>query len=373
MWSRIIILSCIILFSTSCQAGPVPRAGNTEEPPSQSGQIVIASETAEATPFATSTPDTTAVPAPTDTPVVTVATARCFISSEGVPVTFLPDSKRLVIKERSGVKIFNLEAMQEESFLQAPQDLAAVALSPDGELLAWSLMDNSIQLIQVADQKLVKTIKAHDMPVLRLRFSSQGDRLFSASYDTWVRIWDRKGQQLDAFQPTAADDLPNEIEAIALSPDDALLGSIPFDGPTKVWDLATKKEVANLGNTGGDVTSDIAFSPDGKYAAVITLGRLSLWTIPDWKMVWDKAPVMAFAFSPDSHVLAYSELEDKSSVIFYPLVDSLNPRTIDGGPALLYRLVFSPDGALLASAGEGTQIWDMDSGQLLYAGKATCP
>jgi len=87
----------------------------------------------------------------------------------------------------------------------------------------------------------------------------------------------------------------------------------------------------------------------------------------------EKAAVRAFAFAPDSHVLAYSEFEDKSSVTFHPLVDSQNSRTIDGGPALLYRLVFSPDGALLASAGEGVKIWHVDTGQLLYAGKATCP
>jgi|WetSurMetagenome_2_1015567.scaffolds.fasta_scaffold181179_2 WD40 repeat protein len=371
MRSRSFIFLCIILLSTSCQAGPTPGVANTAERPSPTRQSATAA--AEITPLPTSASDSTAEPTRTNSSVMPAADVKCFLTSEGTPIAFLPDSKRLVIKERSGVKLFNLDTMEQESFMQAPQDLAAVALSPDGEQLAWSLMDNTIQLVRVADQKPVKSIKVHEMPVLRLIFSSEGDRLFSASYDTWVRIWDRSGEPLDAIQPTAADGLPNEIEAIAISPDDTLLGSVPFDGPTKVWDLAKKKEVANLGNTGGDVTSDIAFSPDGNYVAVNTLGRLSLWTISDWKMVWDKAPIMAFAFSPDSHVLAYSEMEDNSNVTLHPLVDSQNARTIDGGPALLYRLVFSPDGALLASAGEGIQIWQVDTGQLLYTGKATCP
>lgn len=321
VWRRLFILLCIILSSASCQAGATPRAASTEELRSQTAQTVIASETPESVPLTTSASDNTAEPVRTNAPVVTTEPVKCFITSGGAPIAFMPDSRMLAIKERSGVKLFDLESMEEETFLQAPQDLEAAALSPDGELLAWSLVDNTIQLVQVADQKLVKSINVHEMPVLKLIFSSKGDRLFSASYDTWVRTWDHKGQQLDAFQPTAALDLPNEIEAIAISPDDTLLGSVPFDGPTKVWDLAKKKEVTNLGNTGGDVTSDIAFSADGKYVAVNTLGRLSLWTITDWKMVWDQATVSAFAFSPDSHVLAYSEMEDESSVIFHPLVD----------------------------------------------------
>jgi WD40 repeat protein len=278
-----------------------------------------------------------------------------------------------MIRERSGVRIINLETLEEEISLQAPQDLAAAALSPDGELLAWSLVDHSIQLIQVADGKILKTLKVHEQPVLKLKFSAQGDRLFSASYDTWVRIWDRSGEPLDAFQPTGALDLPNGIEGIGVSPDGALLGSIPFDGPTRVWDLATKKEVANLGNTGGDLTSDIVFSRDGQFVAVDPLGRLSLWSTSDWKVIWEGISSQAFAFSPDGQFLAYSDMDDNNNVTLRPLVDSPNTRTLNGNQGFIYDLVFSPDGTLLASAGAGIQIWRVETGQLLYSGKATCP
>jgi WD40 repeat protein len=370
---RIFILLFIILSSASCQAESTSRAESAEKLLTPTRQAAIVSRTPETVPLPASPSDRPSEPAPTSSSGVAASSVKCFITSEGVPIAFMPDSKMLAIKERSGVKIFNLETMEEENFIQAPQELATVALSPDGKLLAWSLADNSIQLIQVADQKLVKSIKAHDMPVLKLMFSSQGDRLFSASYDTWVRVWDRRGEPLDAIQPTAADDLPNDIQAIGISPDGSLLGSIPFDGPTKVWDLATEKEVADLGNTGGDVTSDIDFSPDGQFLAVVTLGRLSLWSTSDWKMVWDEAQVMVFAFSPDSYLLAFSDLEDNNNVILRPLVDSQNIRTIHGGQFPIYLLVFSPDGNLLASAGAGIQIWQVDTGQLRYTGKATCP
>ena len=95
----------------------------------------------------------------------------------------MPDNTRIVIKDRSGVRILHLETM-EEDVLEAPQELASVALSPEGALLAWSLMDNTIQLIRIDDQKLVKTLEARTLPVLKLRFSPAGDLLFSASYNT---------------------------------------------------------------------------------------------------------------------------------------------------------------------------------------------
>jgi WD40 repeat protein len=357
------------LFIASCQTGQ-----HTVNTPTAIMKTGFPSETPEVLPSSTPTPQGETEPSPTDLPVVSTAAPRCFtVSTEVSAFAFMPDSVRVLIKERSGVRIFNLETMEEESFLDAPQELLGVALSPDGEILAWSLPDNTIQLIQVADGKLLKTLEGHTLPVLKLRFSSTGDRLFSASYDTWVRIWDRDGKLVDTFQPTAANDLPNEIEGIGISPDGTKLGSVPFDGPAKVWSLTEKKEVANLGGTGGDVTSDISFSPDEKYLAADPLERLSLWRTSDWKVVWTGVHSLAFAFSPDAQILAYSDADDNYNVILRPLAGTQETRTLKGYQTPIYDLFFSPDGALLAAAGPTTQIWQVESGELSYIGKPTCP
>jgi WD40 repeat protein len=262
--------------------------------------------------------------------------------------------------------------MKAENFFQAPQDLIGAALSPDGEILVWSLADNSIQLVRTSDGKLINTMKEHTLPVSKLRFSPTGDRLFSASMDSWVRIWDRNGKPLDAFQPTGADNLPNDIEGIGISPDGTMLGSIPFDGPTRIWNLADKKEIVNLGETGGDVTSDLDFSPDGKFVAADPISRLSLWRTSDWKKIWSGVSSMAFAFSPDGQFLAYSDMYDDYNVTLRSLPEFLETHTLEGHNAAIYELFFSPDGALLASGGAGIRIWQVETGQLLYVGKDIC-
>jgi len=364
------LLLGIAFFMASCQTGQIPGATDATIVPTAT---VMPSKTPGVALSSTPPSESEAQPTDTELPVISETVPHCFIASTEVsPFAFMPDSVRILIKERAGVRIFNLETMEEENFFQAPQDLIGVALSPDGEILAWSLADNSIQLIRIADGKLMNTMKEHTLPVFKLRFSPTGDRLFSASADTWVRIWDRNGEALDAFEPTGADNLPNEILGIGISPDGTKLGSVPFDGPARVWDLAGKKEVANLGGTGGDATSDIAFSPDGQFVAADQAGRLSLWRTSDWEKIWTGVSSMAFAFSPNGRFLAYSDIAD-NNVFLRSLAGTQKTHLLGGNRTFIYELFFSPDGALLASAGAGIQIWEVGTGQLLYIGKDACP
>jgi WD40 repeat protein len=375
MLKRILfILVGLAFLMTSCQTGQIPGATDIARIPTRTEQASLPTKTLPIGPSFTLTPEIEAASIKTALPVSTGTLPRCFVSStEYDPFAFMPDSIRILIKERSGVRLFNLQTLQEEYLFQAPQDLVAVALSPDGEVLAWSLGDYSIQLIRVIDGKLINTMKAHTLPVMKLRFSATGDRLFSASMDSWVRMWDRNGKLLDAFQPTGADNLPNDIEGIGISGDDMMFGSIPFDGPTRVWDLSTHKELVNLGGTGGDVTSNIAFSPDGQFVAANPISRLSLWRVSDWKKIWSGVSSMAFAFSPDGRYLAYTDMDDDQSVTLRSLPAIDETSTFEKDHATIYDLFFSPDGALLASAGAGIRIWQVETGQLAYIGKAACP
>jgi len=174
----------------------------------------------------------------------------------------MPDGERILVKTMDGVQIFNLKTLQEDGLIKAPRNILAAAISPDGGTLAWSLDDNTLQLVQIADGQVVSIMTGHTNMVGKLRFSPSGDRLYSASHDTWVRVWDMEGNQVDAFQPLGAD-FPSEVLGIGISPDGTQLASVPFDGPVKIWDLATKQLVATLGGGGGFDTSDAVFSPMG--------------------------------------------------------------------------------------------------------------
>ena len=307
----------------------------------------------------------------------------CFVTGFS-PIAFMPDGDRILVRAENGVQIFNLQTMEEEEFLVAPTNLnyPAVALSPDGKVLAWALEDFSIQLIRISDKKLLHTLTGHTDIVGKLIFSPNSDRLFSSSHDTWVRIWDMQGNLVHAFQPTGALGYPNEVLGIGISPDGSLLATIPFDGPVKLWNLENYELERELGAYGGYDTSDISYSPNGQLVASDTANGLFLWRASDGTVLLGGNPginSMAMAFSPDGRFLAYGEIKEKFDVAVFAVAisspDGVHEiRTLEGFPAPVGILFFSPDSSLLLSSDWlETRIWRVEDGQLLYVGKSSCP
>jgi WD40 repeat protein len=112
----------------------------------------------------------------------------CFTPKEFSPFAFSADNTKLLIRLNQGVQIINLQTGNETNLLNAPMAVFAAALSPDGETLAWSLEDSTIQLVQVSQGTVRYSLNGHPDPVLHLLFSPPGDNLFSASHDGFVRI-----------------------------------------------------------------------------------------------------------------------------------------------------------------------------------------
>jgi WD40 repeat protein len=334
---------------------------------------LIRSMTISHTPKVTSSPTDTSSASATPTPE-----PPCFVTGFS-PIAFMPDGDRILVRAENGFQIFNLQTMQEEEFLDAPTSLnmPAVAVSLDGEVLAWALEDFSIQLIRISDKKLLHTLTGHTDIIGKLSFSPNGDRLFSASHDTWVRVWDMEGNLIHAFQPTGALDFPNEVLGIGISPDETMLATIPFDGPVKMWDLKYYKLVRELGGTGGYDTLDISFSPDGQLIASDTATGLFLWKTSDGTEVLGGnlgINSMAAAFSPDGRFLAYGESGEKFDVVLSSPDGTKRIRTLEGHPAPVGILFFSPDSSLLLSSDwVETRIWQVEDGQLIYVGKSACP
>jgi WD40 repeat protein len=305
----------------------------------------------------------------------------CFVTGFS-PIAFMPDGQRILVQAEKGVQIFNLGSMQEQDFLEAPTRLLtpAVALSPDGEVLAWALEDFSIQLIRISDQKLLHTLTGHTDIITKLIFSPDGDRLFSASHENGVRVWDMEDNQVHAIQPPGALGYPDEALGIGVSSDGTMLATIPFDGPVKLWDLKDYRMIRELGSFGGFDTSDIFFSPDGQLVASDTASGLFLWKTSDGTELLGGNPginTLAVAFSPDGRFLAYGEIgwnAEKIDVVLRSADGSQKIRILEGLPRIVGILFFSPDSSLLLSSDwVETRIWRVEDGQLLYIGKSVCP
>jgi WD40 repeat protein len=103
----------------------------------------------------------------------------------------------------------------------------AIALTPNGTLLATGGSDHTVRLWDAAPGKTLHTLKGHTVAINRLVFTPDGKTLASATGD-WVR-----------------DSAPGEM---------------------KLWDVATGKERAPVKGHAGFVMS-LAFSPDGQTLA----------------------------------------------------------------------------------------------------------
>lgn len=354
----LLILSGVVLISlAACQPAALSSATETNPP----------TDTAQPSPSPTQT--ATPEPSPTSTPEPPADSPACFTPREILPFALMPDNAQLLIRTGSGVQIINLENLEEESFLEAPQNVYAAAISPDGGTLAWSLEDDSIQLIRLSDRETIATLTGHPDLVYDLRFSPAGDRLYSASHDGVVREWDLDGNLLSSI------DAGGEVLGMGVSPDGTQLVTIPFDGPVALWDLASSERLAEFGSTVGYDTSDAVFSPDGQFLAADLATGIYLWRVSDAELLWNGVKnSMAVAFSPDGQFLAYSDIDDGNPVVLASPDGAQTVKQLGELQSPVWQLFFSSDGSqLVATDGVEIRIWQVEDGELIYIGKAACP
>jgi WD40 repeat protein len=317
-----------------------------------------------ATPFVTNMP---ATPIPNPTSGLKDLAATCFKPEQLPAFAFTRDGTGILVRAGSGVQIFSIKSGELVAFIRASSNVVSAALSPNGQILAWSLDDNTIQLVQISNQKVLRTLQSHTDTVTKLKFSSNGDFLVSASHDYSVKVWNLLGEELISFTAGAL--------GIGISPDGSILATVPYDGPVTLWDSATGEKIKELGGTGGYDTSAAGFSPDGSFLAADLASGIYKWRISDGALVWDEVKnSMAVAFSPDGQYLAYSNIDDSNKVVLAAPHTGQFIRVIDQMQSPVWELFFSPDSSLLAvTDGVEIHVLRVEDGTLLSVGKNNCP
>lgn len=171
------------------------------------------------------------------------------------------------------------------------------------------------------------------------------------------------------------------VVAVAFSPDSKTVASASHDGAVKLWDIATGKERATLGNEYRGCLGCVAFSIDGKTVASGAIG--SPFPLPDLQEVklWDVSTgklrtrlkardyyVYSVAFSPDGKTLAslhgdvtlWDLATNKKRATLEAYVDENRPSNepVHG----VESVAFSPDGKMLAAAANferAVNVWDL--------------
>lgn len=205
-------------------------------------------------------------------------------------------------------------------------------------------------------------------------FSANGKVAVTIGNDaSTVQLWNRTTREQIGLPITVPGNA--QVWVVALSADGRLLATADNDGTTRLWDVATHKQIGAAIVTKNNLVLALAFSADGtRLATAQGYGTFRLWdvathreiggplTSPVPTDVWagpEPPTYIGIAFSPSGSILATADSD--GAVRFW---DVATHKQIGAPMALpgdnVPGLAFSPDGAMLATADSDgvVRLWD---------------
>lgn len=223
----------------------------------------------------------------------------------------------------------------------------AIAISPDGQILASGSDDATVKLWNLQTGQLLNTLSGHLRGVTSLAFAPDGSFLVSGSKDRTIQLWHPK--QADATMTLTA--RSGSIKAIALSPDGQWIASGGLDNKIHWWNLRDRTLVHTLSGHMSSVLS-VTISPDGQFLASGSKDRtVKIWHLESGREVatlanhlWD---VNALVFSANGkHLISGSS--DKTIKV-WDVAEQRVCHTLSGHLGAIHGLAVSRNGQAIIS------------------------
>lgn len=250
-----------------------------------------------------------------------------------------PDNRYLAMTGPDGLAhMWDVATGQRQLTLAAHQGLAlAIAFSPDSQILATASFDRTLKFWQIPSGVCLEIISTPG-PVWSGCYSVDGARFYLGLEDGRILVWDvNRHEWVEKFMAHGA-----TVASLAIHPQAPVLVSSGYDRCIKLWHLPTQTCLYQL-TAHTDNVWNVAFSPDGMVLATAGFDGIT--------RLWDTQGL---------GTISHAQNSDPANI---PSLSCLHTLSLHRGQ--LQGLSFSPDGSLVATAGQDgvIRLWQVNTGQ----------
>lgn len=277
----------------------------------------------------------------------------------------------------------NLETKLKAGF-SYEEEFGPVPISPDGSLVLAEREDDLVAIADVANGRDRFTLN-HDtqssgakevMKVLFLGgsrhflalqtgFSPDGRLVFTINGDKSAKIWNASTGALQASIENK-----ERIYRASFDPTGTRLLTVEQQGGMKLWNTETGQLVGEVAKKGllENLMKGYEFSPDGKHVATFFFGDTRIWDARSAEMKFKLAnsETTDVLFSPDGRWLATASSNKQSAGSIWDVQTGQLKLALPSIGSKSVSVEFNSDGTILATANDsGVRLWDPKTGELL--------
>ena len=191
-------------------------------------------------------------------------------------VTFSPDGKLLAVGGRNSglIQVWDIEKKETIAFFNMHSArINRLVFSSDNNKLASASTDKKVFLWDIAEQTLIDSITNHSASVTSIDFSKDGRFLASSSRDRTIRVYDTllKSERFASGQQKSI------INEVFFSKNTGMLISCANNHEVKQWDFNTSKDSVLIKSTESHIQNASFRKLDDHLMALTTENRIELW------------------------------------------------------------------------------------------------